>query len=82
MIGCHLQIFAIMINWTSLICVIIVSVVCSLLMWTTQIEEAMVHEKNFRESITMLVVPPNESESESDKEIKEDDDEDKVVSTI
>ena len=35
---------------------VIVSVVCSLLMWTTQMEEAMVHEVNFRESIAMLVV--------------------------
>jgi hypothetical protein len=34
-----------------------VSVACSLLMWTTQMEEALVHETNFRESITMLVVP-------------------------
>jgi len=49
-------VYAYMINWTSLICVLVVSVVCSLLMWTTQMEEAMVHEKNFRESITMLVV--------------------------
>ena len=60
----HLQIFALLINWTSLICVVGVSVVCSLLMWTTQMEESLVHETNFRESITMLVVQDDDKEME------------------
>lgn len=60
----HLQIFAMLVNFTSLVCGLLVAVLCSLLMWTTQIEEALVHETNFRESITMLVVQDNESSEE------------------
>ena len=42
-------------------------------MWATQIEEALVHEKNFRESITMLVVQDNDSsEGASDNEEQAD----------
>jgi uncharacterized protein YacL len=52
----HLQIFAMLINWTSLLFTVIVSVFCSLLMWTIQMEESMIHENNFKESIRMLVV--------------------------
>ena len=36
-------------------------------MWTTQMEEMIVHETNFKESITMLVVnDQSESEEQSD----------------
>mmetsp|Transcript_34372 Transcript_34372/g.52658 ORF Transcript_34372/g.52658 Transcript_34372/m.52658 type:complete len:91 (-) Transcript_34372:401-673(-) len=55
-IVCHLQAYALLLNWVTLSCSWVVSVVCSLLMWTTQIEEAIVHETNFKESIQMLVV--------------------------
>ena len=52
----HLQVYALLITWTSLACGVVVSVISSLLMWTTQIEEALIHEINFKESISMLVV--------------------------
>ena len=61
---CHLQIFALLINWTTLILGMFVVITCSLLMWTTQMEESMVHEKNFRESITMLVIKDKRHDSE------------------
>jgi hypothetical protein len=36
-------------------------------MWTTQMEESMVHEFNFRESITMLVIQDKkDSDPDSD----------------
>jgi len=40
-------------------------------MWTTQLEESLVHEHNYRESITMLVVQDginNTSDSEKDSD--------------
>jgi hypothetical protein len=43
-LGNHLQVFALLVNWTSLICVIQVSIFFSFLMWTTQLEESLVHE--------------------------------------
>lgn len=44
---CHLQIFMQLVNFTSLVCCLNVAVVCSFLMWTTQLEESMVHQTNF-----------------------------------
>lgn len=52
----HAQIFVHLINWTSLICLVFVSVICSLIMWTRQLEETLVHESNFRETVKILVV--------------------------
>ena len=52
----HLQIFAILVNWTSLILIVSVSITCSFLMWATQMDEAITHEKNFRDSVKSLVV--------------------------
>lgn len=74
----HLQIFVHLVNWTSLICVMMVSVVCSLLMWTTQVDEALVHETNFRESITMLVVQ-DDKETHSDGSSGRDSDTDALA---
>lgn len=67
----HFQIFVHLVNLTSLVCGLLVAVVCSLLMWTTQVEETMVHETNFRESITMLVVQDPEND---DSDIASNDD--------
>ena len=69
----HLQIFVYLINWTSLICVMMVSVTCSLLMWTTQMDEALVHETNFRESITMLVVQDDQDSLGGDSSGRDSD---------
>ena len=52
----HLQIYAILVNWTSLILIVSVSITCSFLMWATQMDEAITHEKNFRDSVKSLVV--------------------------
>jgi hypothetical protein len=62
---CHLQIYAQLINFTSLVCCANVAIVCSFLMWTTQLEESMVHQTNFKESITMLVVQDQDASDES-----------------
>jgi hypothetical protein len=45
-----------MINWISLGFGFFVSISGSFLMWTMQMEESLIHETNFRESMKMLVI--------------------------
>jgi hypothetical protein len=71
----------VIINWISLGLGFIVSIFTSQIMWTIQMEECMIHEGNFRESIKMLVV--NEDtipDLEEAKEQKEQETEASIVS--
>jgi hypothetical protein len=61
-----------MINWISLTIGFFVSIICSLLMWTIQMEESIVHETNFRESMKMLVVS-DVTNNEPNIALKDDD---------
>lgn len=74
----HLQIYAVLVNWTSLVFGILVSIFCSLIMWTIQMEESMIHEANFKESIKMLVVQKTK-EIEIDDPNKEQETESSVI---
>ena len=52
----HMQCFVQLINFSTLICLSVVSISCTLLMWSLQLDEAMQHEQNFRETMRRLVI--------------------------
>jgi len=47
----HLQIFAYLINWTSLVTNLYVQFVCALFMWSKSVKEAQTFEENFKQSL-------------------------------
>ena len=51
-----MQCFVYLVNFSTVCCLGFVSVSCTLLMWSLQLEEAMHHEQNFRETMRRLVI--------------------------
>lgn len=47
----HMQIFAQLVNWTGLITIAWVQLVCPLFMWSKATKEAHIYETNFRASL-------------------------------
>lgn len=64
----HLQIYSYLINWTALITIAWVQLVCPLFMWSKASKEAHIFESNFKASMQMILAPHNPSYTEDQKE--------------
>jgi nicotinamide riboside transporter PnuC len=50
----HLQLYAYLVNWSTLITCLYVQFICPMFMWSKSVKEAKVYEKNFKQSLQMI----------------------------